>query len=173
MGALIEARHVCNLREIIDATANQEAMYSVWERKKALVDAVENLSSQQDLLHLSWSCFPGSGDRQTIKVTFLPACSHQPTIQWRHLTAHHTLCPSYIHYCNNKNSFHNIYSKFWISLYDHLRCFACFLFFVKSELMCKMFYVNDLQLNLMWQLFSAHHSCVLSLPREEHTLLRL
>lgn len=117
---LVEAEPVCNFGETCGPTANQEAMYSMSERVTVLVDTAENLSGQHDLNHLSWSCFPGSGDRQAIKVTLLLTCSHQPSIHWRH--SRHLMVD---HFCNNKWAFHDIYSKFAISLYAHLRCFMC------------------------------------------------
>lgn len=50
---LIEAKYVCNLGKTCGPTANQEAMYFMSETVTVLVDAIENLSGQQDLYHLS------------------------------------------------------------------------------------------------------------------------
>lgn len=47
-------------------------------------------SGQHDLHRLS---FLHSGDRQTIKVTLLPTCSHQPSIDRKNSSAPRTLCP--------------------------------------------------------------------------------
>lgn len=40
-------------------------------------------------------------------------------------TQQHTRHLMVDHFCNNKWAFHDIYSKFAISLYAHLRCFMC------------------------------------------------
>lgn len=60
---------------------------------------------------------------------WLAHTSHQSTASTPRRTRHFAL--DYIHF--NKNSFHNIYYKFVISLYAHMRSFACFLFLFLSN----------------------------------------